>query len=341
MNAADLLMQLVNIRTDRDESELVAFLAPLLESWGARVTVKEVMPRRPNLIATFPGRDSSRSLMLEAHSDTVGGDAPFTASIRDGRLYGRGACDTKASMAAMLLGIRAAQPSITVHFVSTCNEEHGASGAQALIAGGFRADMAVVGEPTELKIVHAHKGAVRLKLRTTGVAAHSSDPSRGVNAIYKMRAVLEKLEQFKPAVRHPLLGEPTLSVGIIRGGTEVNTVPAQCEIEVDRRIVPGENIEEIVRSILTGLDVQSEVTEFYPPLEQDTASPVAQRLAAAMPRPEFGIAPYATNAGVFKAAGIPCVVFGPGSARQAHTRDEFVELAQVEQAAQVFRKLIT
>jgi acetylornithine deacetylase len=110
---------------------------------------------------------------------------------------------------------------------------------------------------------------------------------------------------------------------------------------VDRRIVPGENIEEIVRSILTGLDVQSEVTEFYPPLEQDTASPVAQRLAAAMPRPEFGIAPYATNAGVFKAAGIPCVVFGPGSARQAHTRDEFVELAQVEQAAQVFRKLIT
>ena len=345
MNLVDLLTQLVNIRTDQREEEQVAFLARLLESWGARITVQEVAPGRPNLIATFPGRDPSRSLMLEAHSDTVGGDAPFVASVRDGRLYGRGACDTKASIVAMVLGLRAVldrdgQPPVTAHFVSTCNEEHGATGAHALVAGGFRADMAVVGEPTELKIVHAHKGALRLKLGTTGVAAHSADPARGVNAIYKMRCVLDNLEHFAAPVRHSVLGSPTVSVGTIRGGTQVNVVPAECEIEVDCRLVPGQSREEVVRALVAGLDVQCEVTEYYPPLEEDPGSLVAHLLAQALPVAVLATAAYATNAGVFKAAGIPCVVFGPGSIQQAHTRDEFVELAQVELAARVFAELI-
>ena len=349
----ELLTELVNCRSDQREEALVALLAPRLESWGARITVREVAPGRPNLIATFSGRDPARSLMLEAHSDTVGGDAPFSASVRDGRLYGRGACDTKGPMAAILLGLREVlaqdgRPPVTVHFVSTCNEELGATGAHALMASGFRVDAAVAGEPTELRIVHAHKGALRVNLVTEGVAVHSSEPSRGVNAIYKMRAVLEALEtRVLPdlaRVRHPLLGSPVLSVGTIRGGTQVNVVPARCEIEVDRRLVPGESSETAVAQMVAGLEVRAEVSGYYPPLEQDRESAVARAVAAACQRTlgnaEFATAPYATNAGVFAAAGIPCVVFGPVAAAQAHTRDEFIELAQVETAARVFAALI-
>ncbi len=345
MNAVELLTQLVNFRTDQREAEQAAFLARLLEGWGARVTLTEVARGRPNLVATFAGRDASRSVMFEAHGDTVGGDAPFVASVREGRLYGRGACDTKGPMTAMLLGIRAVlerdgRLPVTLHFVSTCNEELGATGAHALVGGGFRADWALVGEPTGLQIVHAHKGAVRVTIRTAGVAAHSSTPECGVNAIYKMRAVLERLEHWQPTVSHPVLGVPTLSVGTIRGGTQVNVVPASCEIEVDRRLIPGESCEAVVAEMTGGLEVDADVTAFYPPLDQDQAGLPSQAIAAAcqkvLGRAEFAVAPYATNAGVFQAAGIPSVVFGPGAAAQAHSREEFIELAQVTQAADVF-----
>jgi len=349
MNVAELLTELVNFRTDQSEAEQAVFLARLLVEWGARVSLTELAPGRPNLVATFTGRDASLSLMLEAHGDTVGGDAPFAATIRNGCLYGRGACDAKGSMTAMLLGIHAVLEQegllpVTTHFVSTCNEELGATGARTLVGSGFRADWCVVGEPTDLRIVHAHKGAVRVRIRTVGVAAHSSEPHRGVNAIYKMRAVLERLETWRPRLQHPLLGSPTLSVGTIRGGTQVNVVPAECEVEVDRRLVPGESVEVAVGEMVDRLDAQSEVSCYYPPLDSDRNAAVAQSLAAAceqvLGRSEFAVAPYASNAGVFQAAGIPSVVFGPGSAAQAHCREEFINLAQVSRAAQVFAALI-
>ncbi|MBM3860849.1 MAG: M20 family metallopeptidase [Verrucomicrobia bacterium] len=345
MNAADLLTQLVNFRTDQREAEQAAFLARLLESWGARVRLQEVAPDRPNLIATFDGRDATRSVMFEAHGDTVGGDAPFVASIRDGRLYGRGSCDTKGSMTAMLMGIREVLERdggvpVTLHFVSTCDEELGAAGAHALMAVGFRADWALVGEPTGLQIVYAHKGAVRVTIRTSGIAAHSSTPERGVNAIYTMRALLERLERWQPTVRHPVLGAPTLSVGTIHGGSQVNVVPASCEIEVDRRLVPGESVEAAVAEMLGEWKAETEVTAFYPPLDGDLNGAAAEAMKSAcrkvLGRAEFVVAPYASDAGVFQAAGIPSLLFGPGDAAQAHSRDEFIELDQITRAAQVY-----
>ncbi len=352
-HAAELLAELVNCRSDQREQEMVTLLAERLKPWGACVTVQEVAPGRPNLIATFVGRDASRCLMLEAHSDTVGGDAPFRSSVHGGRLYGRGACDAKGPMTAMLLGLRDVLerdggPPVTVHFVSTCNEELGATGAHALVASGFRAEMGVVAEPTELKIIHAHKGALRAKIVVEGVAAHSAEPSRGVNAIYRMRTVLESLEtRVVPALartRHPLLGSPTLSVGMIRGGTQVNVVPAQCEIEVDRRLLPGESPDAVMAEMLAGLDVRWEISGLYPALEESLDGRAARAVAAACERvlgaATFAVAPYATNAGVFHAGGIPCVVFGPGSIVQAHARQEYIELVQVERAAQVYAALI-
>ena len=339
------------------EAAMAELLRALLTGWGAQVTVTEIAPGRPNLTARFAGRDPARSLMLEAHSDTVAVDGmvipPFAPVVRDGRLYGRGACDTKGPMAAMLLGLRQVldadgQPPVTVWFVSTCNEELGGTGARALIDGGFRADAALVAEPTELSIVHAHKGALRVALETAGVAVHSANPDRGVNAIYQMVPVLERLQREAiPAlrqVRHPLLGSPTLSVGTIHGGTQVNVVPARCRIELDRRLVPGEDREAVLRQLCGADPVRAEVSEYYPVLEESRTSRIAQCTAAAcqavLGQAILTTAPYATNAGFFKAAGIPTVVFGPGSIAQAHTKDEFIELDQVSRAAAVYATII-
>jgi acetylornithine deacetylase/succinyl-diaminopimelate desuccinylase-like protein len=326
-------------------------LARLLEPWGARITLQTVRPDRPNFIATFPGRDEPRSFMLEAHSDTVPGEGQFTPAVRDGRLYGRGACDTKGAMAAMLVAIETVlsemgRPPVTLHFVSTCNEESGAAGAHHLMKSGFRADCAVVGEPTNLAIVYAHKGALRLRLRTKGVAAHSSTPERGVNAIYAMSRVVAALEKdVAPRlaeIRHLDLGSPTLSVGTIRGGSQVNVVPDWCEIDVDRRLVPGEERDGVVASILGALpeEVSHTITEYYAPLGQEPASPLVRRMAAALGESRLATAPWASNAGVFAAAGLPSVLFGPGSIQQAHTSEEYVELAQVESAVRVYAALI-
>jgi acetylornithine deacetylase len=349
------------------EERMARLLADQLGGWGAEVSVREVMPGRFNLVSRFKGKKPRPSLMLEAHSDTVEVEdmsiPPFEPRIAGGRMYGRGACDDKGPMAAMLLGLGAALeedgglPS-DVYFVATCGEERGASGARCLMAEGFRTDAALVAEPTDLEIVDAHKGVVRWRIRTRGVAAHSSAPERGVNAISAMARLIERingpLAGSLAKKRHPRLGSPTVCVGTIRGGTQVNVVPAQCEIEVDRRLLPEETSEQATADLVreleelkgrsAGFDYSLEEIERYPALEEDPKGPIASAVAAAcarvLGRAVFAAAPWGANSGVFKSAGIPCVVFGPGSLRQAHTRDEFVELEQVAQAVEVYAEVI-
>ena len=350
------------------EMRLDELLRSELDSLGARTEIQTVAEGRTNLIARFEGLRPHPTLMFEAHGDTVQADGmsvpPFEAQIRDGRLSGRGACDAKGPMAAMLLGLRRALAGahgrlpVPVCFVSTCDEEVGAAGVRALIAGGFRVDLAVVGEPTDLAIVHVHKGALRLRIRTLGVAAHSADPSRGINAISQMRHVLEALdERLAPALQrqsHPVLGPPTLSIGTIRGGSQVNVVPDECEIEVDRRLLPGEDKARIVAGVIGELDgirqrrpdfsFRVEESQFYPPFESPLQSPICQQLAEACRRTLgaelFRGAQWASNAGYLAEAGIPSVVFGPGSVHQAHTRDEFIALDQVARAAETYAEFI-
>ena len=332
---------------------MVELLANILRGWGGQIQVTETAPGRPNILACFPGQNSQRSLLFDAHTDVVAVDGmtipPFTPTIRNGKLYGRGASDTKGPMAAMLMAIRRVldedgQPPITVWFAGTCNEELGATGATALMASGFRADMAVVAEPTNFQIVYSHKGALRAILETAGVAAHSSMPHLGVNAIYQMAAVITRLEKMTFSNPHPKLGQPTLSVGTITGGSQVNIVPANCQIEIDRRLVPGETREEIVRQLVGNDAVNCTVTEYYPPFEESLESPVVQLVANAsrrlLGRAEFITPPYATNAGPFKMAGIPSVIFGPGNLAQAHTKDEYIELALLEQGVDLYADII-
>ena len=349
------------------EGRLVELLARMLKSWGAETRIQQVSEGRPNLIAHFQGRDRSRSLLLEAHSDTVQVDdmkiAPFEPKVQNGKLFGRGACDTKGPMASLLMAIKRVldedvKPPTDLYFVSTCDEELGAGGAHALMETGFQADAAVVGEPTELAIIRAHKGAIRWKIQTHGVAAHSSEPTRGLNAIYQMRKVIEAIEErLAPEVlqrEHPLLGHPTVSVGTIRGGTQVNVIPSKCKIEVDRRLTPDETkqsateemmgILQTLRNADTKFDYSIEQTEWYPAFQESQEAFISKIVEAScqkiLGKAVFSVAPWSANAGVFKMHGIPCVLFGPGAARQAHSQEEYIELDQVEKACDVYATII-
>ena len=348
------------------EGAMARLLTALVSPLAAEVRTVEISPGRFNFLAHIDGA-SPRTLLLEAHADTVPVDGmtipPFEPTVRDGRLYGRGSCDNKASLAAMLLALRAVceggkRPPATVWLAATADEELGSTGAHRLMADGFRADAAVVGEPTGLAVVHAHKGAYRFRVVTHGRAAHSSDPSRGTSAIAQMTRVVEALEGPVAARlrqrNHPLLGPPTISVGTIRGGSQVNIVPARCEIEVDRRTLPGENRDEIARPVVEQLNLlrqadprfeyDYEEMEWYPAFEADPHGPLASHTAAAcravLGEARIEVVPWAANAGIFYEAGIPSVLFGPGSIRQAHTADEWVDLAQVALAARVYAEII-
>jgi acetylornithine deacetylase ArgE len=344
------------------EARLTSWLERLLESIGARCRRQTVTPGRDNLVAdlTWPG--AGRPVMLEAHQDTVPVDgmsvAPFDAEVRGGRLYGRGACDVKGGMAAILAAMErlaAEQPRGVASIVAafTVDEESGFTGVRHLVRE-LPVDLrfAVVAEPTCLEVVVAHKGLVRWKVRTRGRSCHSARPADGVNAVYRMAPVLSALEHYAADLAgrrtHPLLGGPTLSVGVIRGGTSVNTVPGSCEVEIDRRLLPGEDPSGAVddcRAFLARhrpvLECEVEPAWICDPALDTPADSEAVRVSLAGVRKVLGRAepvgvPYGTDGSKLAEAGLPTVVIGPGDIAQAHTMDEWIDIEQLEQAVEVY-----
>jgi len=356
------------------EYRLTDYLQALFERLGLPWQRQSLEPKRDNIVArldgTIPLSEGGPLIMFEAHQDTVPTDGmtidPFDPVVRDGLLYGRGSCDIKGGMSAMLAAIaRLAdeRPSGMPTIVMACsiNEEHGYSGASDLPrlweAGNpvlpRRPDACIVAEPTSLNVVIAHKGAVRWKISTHGRATHSSQPHLGENAIYKMARVLSALEQYQRQIvpklaHHPLCGTPTLSVGTISGGLSVNTVPDVCTIEVDRRLVPGEDGDRAYQAVIDfvsqfpGVDFP---IEHQRPFQQGSTlangpnAELASRLTEVV-RKLFGRCeqvgvPYGTDASRISAAGVPCVVFGPGCIDQAHTADEWLSIAELKQASEV------
>lgn len=353
------------------EGRVTDYLQSFFERLGVSWRRQVVHRGRENIVARCEGVDSDILLMLEAHQDTVPVDGmtiePWTPTEKDGRLYGRGACDIKGGMAAMLAAFsRLVQQTSnrrpTVIMACTVNEEHGYTGATALCklweSGEEsiiprRPDLAVIAEPTNLDVVVAHKGAVRWRCHTLGRAAHSSNPADGTNAVYEMGRVVLALEDYharilKTLAVHPRCGRPTLSVGTIQGGLSVNTVPDRCTIEIDRRMVPGEDGDRAFAHVKEFLAEQAgihgPVEHDNPflvgsPLPDDNNGNVAMHLRNAVRTvaPEKGNVcgvPFGTDAAVYSKAGIPSVVFGPGSIQQAHTADEWVSLAEVELASE-------
>jgi acetylornithine deacetylase len=349
----------------KGEGAVAAFVESRLREAGVECELRETVPGRPSVVARVPGR-SDEAVWFDAHIDTVSGEGmefdPFAARVEGDKLYGRGAADDKASLAAMMAAIiRVAQdgerPPATVIFTGTADEEFRMRGLLGLLESGLTARGAVVGEPTGMQIIVANKGVLRFTVATKGKAVHSSRPEEGANAIYRMGRVVQALEAYaKGGVgreAHPLLGKATLSVGVIRGGEYVNIVPDRCEVDVDRRLLPGEEgrraiaaVREYLQSAVeedVGLEIIGpDIT--VPPLSISADHALVQAVTAAV-KEVTGKAPLrgmtgTTHAGQLMAAGIPALVVGPGETGQSHTATEELDLDQLEQAAAVYEKLM-
>jgi len=341
------------------EIRVTDYLERFFRDLGVAFDRRPVAPLRDNIVARYDSPGSPTTILLEVHQDTVPVDGmtidPFAGEIGDGKLYGRGSCDVKGGMAAMLTAFaRLAKEkpggAANVLLACTVDEEHTFVGVQRLMEQGLRADMAVVAEPTKLQIVDAHKGVVRWKVRTAGRACHSSRPDQGINAVYRMGHVLPLIEGYADRLirspAHPRLGPPTLSVGRIEGGVSVNTVPDECVIEIDRRLLPGEDPDAAWRDFRDYLAAAASVPVVCdkiwlacPALSNDGSDEVRRRLGAAIDAVEGGhsvlAVPFGTDASSIALAGIPAVVFGPGDIAQAHTKDEWIELDQIDRAAEI------
>ena len=351
------------------EARMVDYLEEFFSARGVDWVRQRALQGRENLIATVRGAEPGL-VILEAHTDTVAVDGmaidPFDPKLEDGKVYGRGACDDKASLAAMAVALaRVAHkgvPRRTCVLAATCDEEYRFGGVKRLLSHpqevGLTEDeltgaMACVGEPTGLDVVIAHKGAFRWRMRTHGQAAHSSEPENGQNAIYEMARLISVLHDYLQALKerpkHPLVGGPTFSVGVIRGGSAVNIVPDLCEILVDRRLVPGEDgyvvQGEIEQYIGDAVNYTLEVLLEDWPLETPEDAEIV-RLTRKAAEEVLGQAvvtgvQYGTDASKMCRSGIECVVCGPGHIDQAHTAVEWVDAQQVEDAVEVYERVLT
>lgn len=342
------------------EEMLAIFLTGWLESIGAKVVLEEIKPGRPNLIARFAPVDGRPRILLGPHLDTVGVGgmivSPFGGDVRDGRVWGRGASDTKGPMAAMLWALhehaaRLADFPIAVDFVAFMGEESGQWGSKDFAKNyGMDYVFALVGEPTSMQVVHVTKGSMWATLRTKGKAAHSSQPERGENAILKLTRALDQLDHHLGAdlagFVHPVLGRSTMNVGMIRGGSRPNIVPDWAEAEIDIRITPSLAAAGGALKLLTdaiefhALPVRIVDPHENPPMETPADHPMIQALLDTDPATGLAGAPWFSDAAHLSHGGIPSICIGPGSIDQAHTIDEFIEIADLEKGAKFFSDFI-
>lgn len=338
--------------TDRTgEAACAEWVSGFLRECGAEVSLREVLPGRPNVVARFPSKKSGAPRILFApHLDTVSVSGmtidPFGGEIRDGRVWGRGASDTKGPMASMLWALREARGFLAdlpheIWFAGLVGEEAGQHGAKAL-AEQDRFDFVMAGEPTSLDAVHAHKGSCWLHLQARGRAVHASRPEEGDNAIYKIAAAIDCLRrEVAPKLAEkidPVLGKSSLSVGTISGGSKVNIVPDYCECSVDMRFVPGVDtafVSGMLQSRVPGLEISLRRSE---PLWTDPAHPLIQILGTLGSRPVG--APWFCDAAIFAAKGCPAIAIGPGSIDQAHTADEFIAIDDLRRGGAFFLEFL-
>jgi acetylornithine deacetylase len=352
------------------EVELARYLEEVAGGMGLQTRRLPIAGESFNLLVMHQVDADGPWLLFESHLDTVTVAGmtidPFAAEIGEGRITGRGACDTKGTGAAMLWALRRYAESggggTNIAIAYTIDEEIGKTGVRTFTGGqlatlGWRPVGVVIGEPTVLRPVVAHNGIARWKIHTRGVAAHSGDPAKGRSAISMMVRVVDAIEQrYVPSLTasHPLTGKAQCSINVIRGGVQVNVIPEFCEIEIDRRVVPGEDNATVVPTVerlleelrgeFLGIEVEQQEPYLDPPLDPAGGEAFARAICEVLKGMELEAEPagvyYGTDASQFSAIGVPAVVLGPGSIEQAHTKDEWLALDQLERGIEVYFELM-
>ena len=343
-----------------DEREIATRLGAMMRALGMETTDYEAAPGRVSVVGRLRGTDGGKSLMLYGHIDTVGVTAmpePFSATVRDGKLYGRGSYDMKCGVAACLAAVKALRDSgATLRgdvLIAGVADEEVASIGMAEVLKHVRADAAIVTEPTELRVCLAHRGFSWLEVETLGIAAHGSRFDLGVDANMRMGRFLARLDTLEQELRarpaHALVGPPSLHAAVLRGGTGTSTYADHCRLEIERRTVPGETEAQVVAEIQSIIDALAKEDRTFratvrPMLtrssfEVDRNAPIVNAVLGAATtvlggKPEVIGEPYWMDAALLSEVGIDTVVVGPSGAG-AHALEEWVDLASIGKVADI------
>mgnify|MGYP000398032407 CR=1 FL=1 len=360
--------QLISIESHRDtpgrEKACSEKIAEIFSSWGFSPEMVPVLEDRPNVYCTLPGKGNGYSLMLNGHVDTVPAYqmeiSPFLPQVKDGYLYGRGSVDMKGQIACMMVAMRLIkQLNIPLKgdllFTGVINEEDRSEGTEFLVRNGPHADRCVVGEPTGLDIMAGHRGLEWLEFEFIGKAAHGGTPQKGINAISKAAHFINRIEEkLMPELAnrvHPLIGPAVMNFGVIKGGTQPSSVADRCVIQVDRRWIPSEKLEQVLgeyqqileelasedpdfKAKMTRMESNMATMDHYPmeisldDLLVKDFEEVLTLIRGKKPRiAAFGGWTDASLISNF--AHIPTVVFGPGDLAVAHSRNEYIPVDEL------------
>jgi acetylornithine deacetylase len=371
-DVAELTAQLVAIESinpdvvasGSGETDVARFVAEWCERAGLETTLSDAAPGRPNVVAVARGTGDGRSLMLNAHMDTVGVAGmtdPFVPRVDDGRLYGRGAYDMKGSLAAcMLATAEAARGGLRGDVVlSAVSDEEFASIGTAAVAERWPVDAAIVTEPTELCLAVAHRGFVHVEVETCGRAAHGSRPDLGIDAIAKIGRVLVGIERLDTTLRarptHRYLGSGSVHASLIEGGQEFSSYPARCMLQAERRTIPGETVAQVeaeLRAIVEqaaagdpDFSASARTLVSRDPFEigeDEAVVDAVRRHAAAVlgEEPALVGVPFWADSALLAAAGVPTVLFGPRG-EGAHAEVEWVEIASLERCVEIYVAVVS
>ena len=369
-----LLQDLIRIpshyQSKRREKDVAEYIFEYLDRQGIEVLLREVVDDRPNIIARIPGSGDGKSLLLNGHTDTVPPHRmeidPFNPIMKGDRLFGRGSVDMKGALASMIAAILAIKRSGLrlkgdVYFTGVIGEELNSEGTKDIVRNGPKADMAIVGEPTELQIALGHKGLEWIEVIIKGRSAHSGNPEAGINAISKAAKFIHNVEEELipqlDQLQDAILGRATLNFGRIEGGEQPSTVAGECKLQIDRRWLPQETLEmvyEDFHKVIQELaaqdpEFQAEVRPHpsstatpHMPVKISSDHPLVQALARSTEvvvgkKPALVAFPAWTDASLLSnLGGIDSVVFGPGSLKQAHSAIEYTSISQVMQAAKIY-----
>ena len=352
--------------SNNGEAKISDYLYKYFKTIGVNCLKDEVLSNRHNIICYIEGKDK-RGLCLESHMDTVSINnmtiEPLNPIIKEGKMFGRGSTDDKASLAAMMYAIKILKknnlkPSTDIYFVAVVDEEYKHRGVDHFLKKSINLQSAVIGEPTQLDVVTACKGVIRWKITTNGKSAHNSEPKKGQNAIYDMMDVIYSIKNdlipnYKNK-KHKLLDSPTFSVGCINGGIAANIIPDKCSIEVDRRILPGETWDSVKNEILELLNRLKNINKYLnvcisEPYTVSTAmdTDINEKIVKTsmescnkiIGKSKIKGVSFSCDASSFTRAGIPSIVLGPGNILQAHTEDEFVNLEEVCYASEIYSQI--